>query len=303
MFSNTSLDKITEAEYIKRITGLDIRYKKGEKLNPEEIDFFCSCQKFEYLTQFPICIDEFFKRAFLMRQPNYPKELNFLKPQDNAYYELLVKEWDTLVEQKQHINDLLHIVCKETRQELKQLRKKYDFRNGNNLFRVFLKEKSRIVEWSKYRYIFIKKIFETQICEVEFILKLNGQEIIFDYYSLTHILTRHFAQIIKPYFTDKDHFTENIGHNEIHLKLKWFFDEIEKSGVYLKDSIQEVNVKYKNQLYKIFCRNHIKPVKGSPEYLRVDSFFPLTNQTMLGKLNTDFEGVTINEDLTVFVRK
>jgi len=295
---------MTEEEYNRRNIELHDRYQRGEELNPDDIDFFCSCQKFDYLVQFPICLDEYFKRVFLMRQPNYPLEFNFLRSQDNAYYEGLVREWDALIEQKNHVSELLHVVCKETRQELKKFRKNYAFTHGNYLLDAYLREKSRIVEWSKYRYIFIKKIFETKIRQKEFILKLNGQEIVFNYYSLTHILTRHFAHVIKPYVTDKDHFTEAIGHNEIHLKLKYFFDEIEKSEVYEKQSIEEISIRYKDRLYQIFCRYSTKHIRGAPvKYLRVDSFFPLENQLMLNKLTTDFDEVKINADLTVFVRK
>ena len=145
----------------------------------------------------------------------------------------------------------------------------------------------------------IKDIFDLVIKSDEFKLYLNGQEIIFDYYSLTHILTRHYGHIMKSYETDKSHFTKDVLHEEVHSKLEEIFKLIDDSGFYTHDSVQEINIRLNGTLYKIFTDYE---TKGAKKYLRLNSFFPVDHDKMLDRLKNDFEEKIIAKDLSVFVK-
>ena len=172
MFSNDLLDNITPEEYAEKNIELHAKYSDNVELNTEEVDFFCACTKFENLLDFPMCTDEYFKRIFLASRANYPRDFINITDKDRVYYEGFVKEWDLIISKKDHSNELLQITAKETRQELKNFRKNYSFQD-NYSWDKYIQGKNTIIEWSKYRYIFIKKIFDIKIKASEFDLILN----------------------------------------------------------------------------------------------------------------------------------
>jgi hypothetical protein len=169
-------------------------------------------------------------------------------------------------------------------------------------------KRNKIFEWSKYKYLIIKYIFEEVIKGKEYKLFLNNKEIIYDYYSLYHILTRHYGHIMKPYSVTKNHFTDMEFDPELlHLKIQEIFKKIDASGHYYYDKVEEVNFKYKNQIYKIFCkqelRSQTKGNKSTGQFLRLNSFFPVGNKRMLHRLTSEFEEIKIDKDLSIFVTK
>ncbi len=140
---------------------------------------------------------------------------------------------------------------------------------------------------------------ELAIKSNQYKLYLNGHEIIFDYYSLTHILTRHFGHIMKTYETDKSHFTKDVLHEEVHLQLEEIFKQIDNSNFYKNNSVEEVNIRFNGTLYKIFSDYELN---GSTKFLRLNSFFPTENKLMLDRLKNEFEEKVISESLSVFVK-
>ncbi len=278
------------------------RVRNGETLSKEEAYYFCNCIRFDNLLLHPFCLDEYFTRVFIGRGQNIPTDLLQLYPlteKDHIYYAGLVREWEQTINKTNHSDQLLQIVAAETREELRNLRKKFPIVHRNFTSQNYQQRKFKIIEWSKYRYILIKDIFELSIKSDHYKLYLNGQEIIFNYYSLVHILTRHFGRIMKSYESDKSHFTKDVHHEEIHLDLEKIFKLLDDSNIYKNDSVEEVNIKLNGTLYKIFIDYE---QKGSTKFLRLNSFFPIDNKKMIERLRTQFEEKIINDNLSVFVK-
>jgi hypothetical protein len=250
-------------------------------------------------------LDEYFTRAYVSRNTGTPNEMHSMTDKDHVNYVGLVREWSVLMNKTNHTDPLMQITAVETREELKVLRKKYPFLDLRSSVKDYQLKRFRLLEWSKYRYIMCREIFDQVIESDHYKLSLNGQEIIFDYYSLTHILTRHYGHIMKTYETDKSHFTKDILHTEIHSKLDEIFKQIDASHVYTMDSVEEINIRLNGTIYKIFCGYETKYVsghKGAVKFLRLNSFFPTENTKMLKRLDNEYEEKTIDGSLSVFVR-
>lgn len=261
-------------DYDETNRKLHERVKNGETLSREEAYYFCQCIRFDNLLLHPFCLDEYFTRVFIGRSQNIPKELLQLYPltqKDHIYYMGLVREWERTMNKTNHSDQLLQIVASETREELRNLRKKFSIFLRTFSSHDYQIRKFKLLEWSKYRYIMIKDVFELSIKSDHYKLYLNGQEIIFNYYSLVHILTRHFGHVMKPYETDKSHFTKDIHHEEVHLYLEKIFKQIDNSNIYKGNSVEEVNVRLNGTLYKIFTDYE---QNGSTKFLRLNSFSP-----------------------------
>lgn len=289
-------------DYDETNRKLHQRVKDGETLSKEESYYFCHCIRFENLLLHPFCLDQYFTRVFIGRNESIPKELLQLYPlrqKDHIYYIGLVNEWERTINKTNHSDQLLQIAATETREELRNLRKRFSIFLRTFSSRDYQVKKFKLLEWSKYRYIIIKEVFELSIKSDHYKLYLNGQEIIFNYYSLVHILTRHFGHVMKPYETDKSHFTKDIHHEEVHLRLEQIFKQIDNSNIYKDNSMEEVNIRLNGTLYKIFTDYE---QNGSAKFLRLNSFFPIENKQMLERLSKQFEEKIIDVNLSVFVK-
>lgn len=286
-------------DYDNKNRELHAKIDQGEQLTRDEQIFVCNCLRFDNLLLHSFCHDEFFSRAFIFRNHETPEGMYPLKERDHIYYESLVREWGTDVNKTNHTDRLMQVVAKETRDELKILRKKYTAFHRTFSSAEYQRRKFKLIEWSKYRYIMIKDIFELAIKSNQYKLYLNGNEIIFDYHSLTHILTRHFGHIMKTYDTNKSHFTKDILHEEIHLHLERIFRQIDISGYYKNQSVQEVNIRFNGTLYKIFSEYE---TNGAIRFLRLNSFFPTENKLMLERLKQEFDEKIINNSLSIFLK-
>lgn len=205
-------DMVPPEEYDDRNRELHARIDAGKPLSKDETAFVCHCMKYVNLLQYPFCQDEWFSRTFLAINSDVPKEMYQVTEKDRYYYKLFVREWQRVVNKTNHTDQLLQIVTKETRDEIKVLRKSYSFVNPSSSWQDYNARKFKLLEWSKYRYIMIKNVFELAIKSDYYKLYLNNEEIEFDYYSLTHILTRHYGHVMKTYQTEKSHFTKDVPH-------------------------------------------------------------------------------------------
>jgi hypothetical protein len=290
---------LSEEAYEKKNRELHSKIDNGEQLSRDEQAFVCHCLRFDNLLLHPFCLDEYFSRCFIFRTSETPPGMYPLKERDHIYYEGLVKEWEKEINKTNHTDQLMQIVATETREELRNLRKRYKIFHRTFSSADYQDRKFKLLEWSKYRYIMIKDVFELSIKSDKYKLFLNGQEIIFDYYSLTHILTRHFGHIMKTYETEKSHFTKDIHHEEVHLRLEEIFKKVDDSNLYKGDSVLEINIRYNGTLYKIFCNYE---QNGSTKFLRLNSFFPTENKQMLNRLAKDFTEKKIDNTLSIFVK-
>lgn len=289
-----------DEEYNNKNRFLHSKIGKGEKLTREEEAFVCHSLRYENLLLFPFCLDEFFTRTFLGRNSEVPTIFYTVRERDNIVYEGLVREWANEINKTNHNDQLLQIVAKETRDELKSLRKKYTSLHRTFTSQEYQRRKFKLLEWSKYRYIMIKDVFDLSIASDHYMLFLNGNEIVFDYYSLTHILTRHYGHIMKTYETDKSHFTQDVHHERIHLELEAIFKKIDATNVYSDQSVKEVNIRLNGTLYKIYIDEEMK---GGKNVFRLNTFFPIDNSRMLMRLKNEFNEVVIDKNLSVFVTK
>ncbi len=292
-------NNVKPEDYDNKNRELHARIDKGEQLTIDEQAFVCHCLRFDNLLLHSFCLDEFYSRSFIFRNSETPPGMYPLKERHHIYYVSLVKEWEKEVFKTNHTNQLIQIAAKETRDELKILRKKYTALHRTFSSAEYQRRKFKLIEWSKYRYIMIKEVFELIIKSDHYKLYLNGQEIIFDYYSLTHILSRHYGHIMKVYETEKSHFTKNIHHEEVHLQLETIFKQIDDSNLYKNNSVEEVNIRFNGTLYKIFSDFE---TKDSTKVLRLNSFFPTENIQMLDRLKNEFEEKVISNNLSVFVK-
>jgi hypothetical protein len=286
-------------EYDDRNRSLHAKVENKEPLNIEEQAFFCHCLKLNHLLFHPFCLDEYFSRSFLGRTPDTPKGMFPFTDRDPIYYEGLVKEWENVINTTNHPDELLQITCKDARDELRNLKKGYSFLLRHSSSEDYLDRKFKLLEWSKYRFIMIKRIFELEIKSNEYILSLNKESVIFDYYSVSHILTRHYGHIMKMYDTDKSHFTKDIHHEEIHTKLEQIFAKIDTSGLYQGQSLKDISIRYCGTLYKIYI---VPAVKGAKKTNRVSTFFPIEDDRLLIRLERDYSEKVIDESLSIFTR-
>ncbi len=291
---------LSEEEYETRNRELHAKIDNGEQLTRVEQAFVCHALRFQNLLLHPFCLDEFYSRTFIFRNSETPPGMYPLTERDYIYYEGLVREWEREVNKTNHVDQLMQIVGVETREELKKLRKSYKGFQRTYSSSEYRQRKFKLLEWSKYRYIMIKDVFELSIKLDHYKLSLNEQEIIFDFYSLTHILTRHYGHIMKTYETDKSHFTQDVHHEEVHLEIERIFKIIDDSKVYIGQSVKEVNIRLNGTLYKIYIDQE---QKGGTEVFRLNTFFPITNSKMLSRLENEFEEVELDKNLSVFVSK
>ncbi len=290
---------ISEEDRNKRIQEIEGKWKNKEELSIDDKIFTCDHLKYEELLLHHFGVDEFFNRTFFGLYP----EIN---ERQQIAYEGLVREWNRDINKTNHSDPILQANAQETREEMRQLFQQYLIANYNYTAQEYLDNKFKLLEWSKYRYLTAKRILEQEIRGTEYKLHLNGKEIIFDQLSIAHIFARHYGQTMKPYISDKSHFSQDFYHEEIHLAIEDVFKRIDHSGFYKNDSIEEVTIRFKKNLYRLYCKSankSVKGIKGAVEFTRLTTFFPLEDKEMLENLDANFEEKKIDDELSVFVAR
>lgn len=294
--------QMSEDEYNALNTQIHSKYFSGGKLTTEEQYIFCDYLRTDLLLQCSICHGEFFIRFFLSRRR--PGAFDTFEDRHERYFEGLVREWGTIVATTNHPDPLLKLVAEETRKELNSHKKQHRIITPGFSIGNYQKERFEILAWSKYRYLIVKRTIFEELTNGEYILLLNGQQIVFDYFSLVHIVTRHFGEPMKPYKSGKDHFHEVFYYNNMHSLLSDIFVKVDKSGFYADQLQLEISFRQKGIIYKIFCKEHIFQKKGVPDVkkLRLISFFPVSEKLMLDRLRAEFVERQIDSDLSIFIK-
>ena len=195
--------QLTEEERTRRIEEIETKWAEKKELSEEDKQFACDGLRFEKLLLYPYCVDEFYSRAFL----GFYDQLTDMQ---QIAYEGLVREWGTDVNKLNHSDQTLQVTVKETREELKKLSDQFVIANHFYITEEYEQDKFILLAWSKYRYLIIQRILETEIKGDSYKLYLNGQKILLDQHSLAHIFTMHYGETMKPYITGKTHFTKTI---------------------------------------------------------------------------------------------
>lgn len=292
---------LTTAEFREEYNRILAKLDSKEELSEKEKRFIINALPFDKLLLYPFCIDEYFARLYL--------NITFrpITQKDITYYNGILREWNKIIETTKHDEELLYYIARETRKELKGLKKKYPFLHPSSSTKDYIDRRRKIIEWSKYKYITIKYIFEEALKGNNYKLYLNNKEIIYDCYSLSHILTGHYGHIMKPYAVSKSHFIGiEFDPENLHHKIENIFKAIDKSKLYQNDSTEDINFRYKNTIYKIYCKYESaikdKSKSSANQFLRLNTFFPVNRKEMLDRLATQFDEKKIDNELSIFVK-
>jgi len=296
--------------------------KKKANLSYAEAEYLCNALRFTKMDDgkpqnFEICDDCLFRHLYL----RYVFDLNGVTPIKKNKTEFtpvpekrieveelerISKEWEIIIQQSNHPNQALNYLTKETRSDIKDLEKHPEFNNYGFLRKCnhFDFRKKRIVLHSKFIYSKYQEVM-SELSDADRTFVLNGAEIEFNEYSYIHILSRHYAEIIKQTPNNKTYHIPDFSPDEIVSQLDEIFKKIESSSKFKGQSIHEVNFRFKGNLYRIWINERIKSVKGkgNVKYNRLETFFPLEDREMLEDLRANFNEEKITDEISVFIRK
>ncbi|CAN5818533.1 hypothetical protein BH10BAC2_BH10BAC2_26930 [soil metagenome] len=267
-------------------------------LTEEEREFECEQRIWAIKSKMTECEDEFFREFMLKREPG-SFGYSELTPENHIRFGAILLNWDKLMRTGNLNVPILKAERIEFRYELWQLKKQIAPTDPEfNLCYL------RLLEWSKFRSIAVKRIFRKNIRASEYTLSLNNKTIIFNYESLTHIIARHFGHGMKPYFSDRDHFYGIFAPEELHLWIEKFFSIIDQSNLYANDLIDEINLRYKGKIYRINSKTEIyyeQGKRGAQTRNCLTTFFQLNDANKLKKLHEQYSEKGINKEFSVFV--
>ena len=220
-------------------------------------------------------------------------ELNYLKAEAD--------QWQSILGDKTNADKLVLEAIREYEFEIKnvqdqspEFQTKFAF-GGANRYKhdVFATQLQ-----NKFIYLTAKEIFET-FDNQELILTLNGKQIIINEFSIVHITNRHFAQTVKRYKTKKSFHNENFHPKLLNKQLQEIFQQIEQTGGLNAPIVREIHFQFKGDVYKIYTTDR-NNYNGN---IFLSTFFVVEDPTLLQRLGTDFDRVTINNELSVYQPK
>lgn len=290
---------LTEAEVIVKRQAIDQKLATGEPLAPDDVWFMGDHMLLDELTNYPACFDPYFRRLYLHYRSRPAPLWEELSVEHLHNLKFLVHEW---LDQQQHAQypdgSLAWVSQKETNKELVALRRKWhespeigEAEKDEDLF--------QLIAWSKFRFVLVRRIFEQDIKSDHYVLKLDGKEILFDYESALHVLSRHFAHGMKPYESLKDHFYGVFAHDKLHLEFENILNAIDQSGYYRGQDTKNINFRYNGEIYKIWGQQ----IDQTGSRFRISTFFPVSSPRRLDELNEHYDENPINDKLSIFVRK
>lgn len=301
---------------------LKTKAKNGTELTEHEKDFFCQgvklsrlddrklkdyncCNNFEFkltylsyfhdLTGFGVYQKVRGTELYNPERNEIDRDINFLKTE--------AANWNSFVLKTNHSDALLQQISKETRTDIKIIEKS----KGRLLFRrdkeKYILDKRATLLQSKYIYCMALQIFE-MFDKKEFIIQLNGNDIEINEFSIIHILNRHYSEITKSNPTKSFH-NEDFEPKYLNKQLGEIFKDIDNSGLFQEKSINNIAFKYKNVDYQIWINEREKQIKGrgNVKFNRLETFYTITDESELLKLNADFDLKKVNDELSVYIEK
>ena len=279
----------------KKMGLLMSRLEEGQVLTYEDQYYYCEGLTWESIFSQPLCEDVFYFRAYMSRGDNDfgSLKVNYTKENENRF-ERMVFDWNILIKNSGSSDPYILAEKEELEKELEILN-----RQKGKIVSINDKDYFDAIAWSKFRFLRVRKNFRLDIKGDYYSLWLNGEEILFDFKACTHILARHFAHGKKTYKADQDHFYNVFDPFHLHSDLEIFFKAIDQSGLYIKDSIQNITIRKNGQLYKIITRDH---KYGSFTKKRIVTFYPLSKVSALSNLSRNYKEQKVIDDLWVFVK-
>ena len=305
----------------KIFEDLKSKAENKEKLTEHEKDFFCSAIRLSRMNdgsmdEYDCCANFKFKDLYLtyfkdlLGLSKYRKmkgqTLYEVEPQeiksDLEYLSKIEKEWLNLIDKTNHSEELLQQISIETRKELEKI-KKTAGRDSNNQNQTNDQRKVRsVILQSKYIYLTALQIYEI-FKPTDFVFSLNENFIEITEYSIVHILNRHFAQIAKPDSKKSFHNTD-FKPKYLTIQLKKIFEEIDKSGLLYGMAINKISFLYKDVNYQVWINEKYKQIKGkgNVRFNRLETFYPIEQESELLKIKDKHKLIQINKDLSIFVK-
>lgn len=213
---------------------------------------------------------------------------------------------------KTNKNKLINILKTEAKNQIDEY--KIDLKDKNQTLDTgynLNSEYTMFVLHSKFIYLLCNKTKETfNINNSYNKLILNNSEVRFTEMSLVHILIRHYSPISKISNKNimKSNHIEDFPEEKIHLQLENIFNEIDNSKILknidlfknLEYDRKKLDFKFKGLKYRVwFYLNPNKNEKGNVVFKEIDTFYPLTKQTDIGKLSKKIK--KINNDLFIYI--
>ncbi|MCH4824611.1 hypothetical protein ML462_15665 [Gramella lutea] len=259
----------------------NLRNKDGVKdLDIFELD---SCENYLFRDRYLIYFNDLngYKPVF-----NFNGEIPLNeKNRDVAFLQKQYEDWKTLIAKKLNGTELINYVSQETNSQLKEIEKYCSKLLIGSNRKEYLKKS--IILHGKYIFLLVKEFYQ-ELGKNEEVIELNGKQILIDSFTYVHTMFRHFAQQIKHHQENKSyHFDENIGFKTIPNFLSdaiKCFKQSEESDSYKSDRLYII---FNEKKYAIWFRPFKKHLKGNRkvEYLRVQTFYPITNSADLEKLS------------------
>lgn len=215
--------------------------------------------------------------------------------------------WKELIKKDNHKDELMQNISKETRDQLKVLRKSPMFYTDGISIQSFLfqAQEAKLLMMSKKVYITVNKLFE-DYPELKAVYSLDGHDIEFTRYSMTHILMRHYAQTQKPFQPGKSFHKRHFGLESIIPFLSQIFKSIDDSKAFKNQGVENISFKYKGIDFRIYCNIEHKQIKGKTgnhPFYRLNTFFPVEEEKERLEIESNYLPYPIDEELIIYIRK
>jgi len=302
---------------------IDTKIKEGKPINNAEAENYCeglwiaeqnNRGNFKMRNE-PCCKDYWFKYAYR----HYWSDLHGIYTHTNPFtkkkipkkeiqtdIEFLKSEaelWQEDIDKLNHKEQLLNLIAKETRNEIKDYNKdpQWHFHGFFNESRLYDHGLLIIRLRSKYIYLRVRDYYDKLGTDKQ-IVNFKGEQIEYNADSLIHILNRHYEISRKQANREKSLHDEDVHPDEI-------FDIINGLLLLLCSETQEkidsnkIYFIYNEKPYTIWIKKATRFVKGigKQEYKFISTFYPVEHEDELGKLN-DYKEHKLNEQYSIYIK-
>lgn len=223
------------------------------------------------------------------------------------FFEKIALEWATVCLYERATEENLKIIGKETRDTLRK--KNIEDYISNTLNEIDKQDVFIGILKSYYIFYEATKILE-QIDKNNELKKfdLNGQMIEFNFYSLIHIVNRHYGLLISPQSTkdSKTFHNTKIEPRKINSFLNEFFKKIKANGLENKVDLKSNEAILLN-FYGVDYALFVKEYKYDKSKLVVETFFVINSENSNAeRLNDKIKKsrlVEIEKDLSLYIKK
>jgi hypothetical protein len=211
-------------------------------------------------------------------------------------------KWSENFKTNRHKDQILNLVINEINNDLKEIEGLFAIGEIDETGKDYRRKAS--ILWSKYLYLRVSSIFE-DIGKNEVIIDFNGTEIEINPWSMVHILNRHYAESIKQYETGKSfHSDHNLKFFEDPEQLKAILENIGSNPKTKDCNIDYIPFKLNGIIYSIHTKKDEKNINRKKIiYNRLQTFYPVVDLSELNKLQTDYDEVVVETNLSEYIKK